>query len=122
MITEKRKYKRVQVKINLIYKVMGVKGEASLWTVDLGGGGLRLQLRESAKPGTMVEMGISVPPGDPVFFSLGRVVWQRRYPDDVKEPLRYYETGVEFVKMDVENRAKVIKFVHAKLKESGNEF
>ncbi|MCK9594533.1 MAG: PilZ domain-containing protein [Candidatus Omnitrophica bacterium] len=121
MIKEKRKYKRVMVKINLIYKVMGVRGEASLWTVDLGGGGLRLQLREKAKPGTMVEMGISVPPGDPIFFSLGRIVWQRRCPDNVEEPLRYYETGVEFVKMDVENRAKVIKFVHAKLKETGNE-
>ena len=74
MITEKRKYKRVQVKVSLIYKVMGVRGETSLWTVDLGGGGLRLQLRECAKPGTMVEMGLSVPPGDPVFFSLGKVV------------------------------------------------
>ena len=121
MLKERRKYKRVMVKINLIYKVMGMKGEASLWTVDLGGGGLRLQLKESAKPGTMVEMGISVPPGAPIFFSLGRVAWQRRCPDNLKEPLKYYETGVEFVKMDVENRAKVIKFVHEKLKETNDE-
>ena len=121
MTKERRKYKRAQVKINLVYKVMGIKGEASLWSVDLGGGGLRLRLKESAKSGTMVEMGLSIFPGEPIFFALGRIVWQRRYPDNAREELKYYETGVEFLKMNVEDRAKLIKFVHAKVKEAGNE-
>jgi c-di-GMP-binding flagellar brake protein YcgR len=114
---ERRRYRRVKFGMKFVYKIMGVKGEAALTSADLSGGGLRLYLDKKIKPATMVELGVSLPNEKQIFFALGKVVWQKELPQEELETGRRYATGIEFLKIDTTNRLRLMRFVHAKIKE-----
>jgi c-di-GMP-binding flagellar brake protein YcgR len=114
---EKRKYRRVKFGIEFIYKVMGVKGEATLTSVDLGGRGMRLYLDRKMDAGVLVELGLRLPGDKQIFFSLGKVAWQNKAPETVGEKKGRYLTGLEFMNLDIANRTRLIRFVHEKIKE-----
>jgi hypothetical protein len=83
---EKRKYKRVINGAKVAYKVMGVKGEYGMSTLDMGAGGLRLPLREKIKTGTLLELSISLEDGKEPFFGLVKVAWQNPTTEKQGQP------------------------------------
>ncbi|TAN61835.1 PilZ domain-containing protein [bacterium] len=108
---EKRKYARVPDGARVVYKVMGVKGEHLTPALDMGSGGLRLPLQEKVKPGTLLELNISLPDDKEPFFGLVKAVWQSPAATQDKDGLSYYETGIEFIKVGLENRRRIVKYV-----------
>lgn len=115
---EKRKYERVKDGAKVVYKVMGVKGEYLTPALDMGGGGLRLPLQEKIKPGTFLELNISLPDDKEPFFGLVKVAWQGPAVSKSKEGKGYYETGIEFIKVGLENRKRIVRYVNAQTKKN----
>jgi c-di-GMP-binding flagellar brake protein YcgR len=116
-MSERRKYRRIKIKIKFIYKVMGVKGEISLASVDLGGGGIRLYLDKEIERGSVVELGLGLPGEKQLLFSLGRVVWQKKVTGDAGAKRARYLTGLEFINLGITNRTRLVSFVHERLKD-----
>jgi c-di-GMP-binding flagellar brake protein YcgR len=108
---ERRKFRRVSAAIKIVCKVMGIKGENTLKTMDISGGGLKVYLKEKVSIGTQVELGLMMPPEEQVFFALGRVAWQFN-----ARSAYGYQTGVEFVRMDIGQKMKLMRLVREMLK------
>jgi hypothetical protein len=108
---EKRKYERIPDGARVVYKVMGVKGEHQTPALDMGTGGLRLNLQEKLDPGTLLELSISLPDDKEPFFGLVKAVWQNPSASKDKNGLTVYETGIEFMKVGLENRRRIVKYV-----------
>ncbi len=114
---EKRKFPRVSDGVKVIYKFMGVIGEKEEGAVDIGQGGIRLLLKEKTKPGALLELGMSLPHDPSLFFTLAKVVWQAEKLKLAADKQQYYETGVEFLKMDVEHKMLMIQYIYDRLKK-----
>ncbi len=50
-------------------------------------------------------------------FTLAKVAWQAEKGKLAPDKEFYYETGVEFVKMDVEHKMLMIQYIHSRLKK-----
>jgi c-di-GMP-binding flagellar brake protein YcgR len=114
---EKRRYPRLSDGAQVIYKFMGVFGEKKDDAVDFSQGGLRLLLKERTKPGVLLELGVLLPQSDDPFFALAKVVWQSEKRKLAKDKQLYYETGIEFLKMDMQHKMLMIKYIYKRLKK-----
>lgn len=120
-MTERRRYRRVKDGVRVIYKVLGVNGESQMHSLDIGAGGLRLPLKDKLDPGTLLELGLFLPQDREPFFCLTRVVWQADESKKDKGDQGYYETGVEFVRIDIRQRLRLIHYVYPLLRKNKNE-
>lgn len=118
---EKRKYARIPDGAKVVYKVMGVKGEHLTPALDMGSGGLRLPLQEKVKPGTLLELNILLPDNQEPFFGLVKAVWQSPAATQGKNGETYYETGIEFIKVGLENRRRIVKYISGYAKKNNQE-
>ncbi|OGX31942.1 MAG: hypothetical protein A3G37_00975 [Omnitrophica WOR_2 bacterium RIFCSPLOWO2_12_FULL_46_30] len=109
-MTEKRKYQRINDGVKIIYKVMGVKGEYPTPVLDMGAGGFRLPIKDKLALGSTLELNICLPDEKEPFFGLARVVWQKSEITK-SEKGGYYETGVEFIRVGVQNRKLIIRYI-----------
>lgn len=112
---DRRKYPRLKDGVKAIYKPMGEEGEHNLHVLDVSAGGLRLPVKQKLELGTILELKVMIPQTDESFFVLGKVVWQSPNPTRTKAGKIYYETGVEFQKIDLKERIRLIHYVHDNL-------
>lgn len=117
MKPERRRYRRVKNGVKAIYKVMGVEGEDNLSVLNLSGGGLCLPLSKKVEKGTLLELGINIPHEKDPFFVFAKVVWQSQAPAATKDGRVYYETGIEFLRLGLRERMRIIRYIYNKLKE-----
>ena len=113
---EKRKYQRIKDGARVIHKIMGVKGEQLAHVLDMSAGGFRLPLKEKLAPGTLLELSIYLPHEKEPFFGLAKIAWQN---SDLTKTDKggYYETGVELIRVGLENRKLIIRYINSLLKE-----
>ena len=116
-ISEKRQFPRLKNGVKVIYKFMGVLGEKKDDAVDVSQGGIRLLLKEKVDPGTLLELGMSIPRDPGPFFTLAKVAWQAQKRKLTADKQLYYETGVEFLKMDMQHKMLMIEFIYNRLKK-----
>lgn len=116
-MAERRKYPRLKDGVKVIYKRLGINGEYELLSSNLGGGGVCLPLKERIKPGSLLELGLRLPQDKEPFFCLVKVVWQAEQSEKGKDGQDYYETGVEFLRIDLNQRIRIIRYVLAPFKE-----
>lgn len=109
---ERRAYKRVKDGVKVVYKTPGMAKEQDISPIDVGGGGVRLPLEEELSPGSMIELVITVPGDDKALLGVGEVVWSSL---DLRT--RRYHTGIKLVRMAIDDRKKLIKYVHDKAEE-----
>ncbi len=119
-MTEKRKFERIKDGAKVIYKVMGVKGEYPLEAIDMGAGGFRLPLYEKVPPGTLLELHISLSKDNEPFFGLAKVAWQDSRLKKDKKNIPCYETGVEVIKVGIENRKRIVKHIRTHISGFGH--
>lgn len=117
---EKRKFPRVSGGVKVVYKFMGVSTEKEEGAVDVGQGGIRLLLKEKTKPGALLELGMSFPHDPALFFILARVAWQAKKGKLATDKQFYYETGVEFVKIDIQHKILMIQYIYNRLKKENS--
>jgi hypothetical protein len=120
-LKEKRKFPRLKDGAQVVYKFMGVLGEKKDDVIDIGQGGLRLMLKEKTKPGTLLEMGIYLPKREDPFFALAKVVWQSEKRKLSGDKQLYYETGIEFLKMDMHHKILMIRYIYSRLRKEKKE-
>lgn len=113
-MTEKRKYQRVRGGVKIIHKVMGVKGECLTPVLDISAGGFRLPVKNKLALGSILELNICLPDEKEPFFGLAKVVWQKSEITK-SEKGDYYETGVEFIRVGLENRKLIIRYISSLL-------
>ncbi len=116
-VKEKRKFHRLKNGVKVIYKFMGVIGEKKDDVVDMGQGGIRLLLKEKTNPGILLELGVSLPQDPSPFFALAKVAWQAEKRKLSSDKQLYYETGVEFLAMDIHHKMLMIEYIHNRLKK-----
>ena len=114
---ERRRYYRLKDGVKVVYKVSGKLGEINSSVFDVGGGGLRLPISQKIEPGTNLELNLLLPDNKDSFFAYARVVWQEKGAQKDKSGQNYYDTGIEFLKVDLKNRLQIIHYVHTNLKE-----
>ncbi len=115
-VKEKRRFPRLKAGVNVIYKFMGVVGEKKDEVIDFGQGGVRLCLKEKTSPGTLLELAVAIAPDSGPFFALAKVVWQSEKRKIGPDKQFYYETGVEFLKMDMQHKMLMIEYIYTRLK------
>jgi c-di-GMP-binding flagellar brake protein YcgR len=120
-VKEKRKFPRLQDGVKVIYKFMGVMGEKKDDVLDISQGGVRLCLKEKTKPGTLLEMAVTISPDASPFFALAKVVWQSEKRKIGPDKQLYYETGVEFLKMDMQHKMLMIEYIYNRIKKDKKE-
>ena len=114
---EKRRYYRLNHEVKVVYKIINRLQEFNSGSFDIGGGGICIQTFERIEPGTNLELNLMLPQDKEPFLAYTRVVWQGREPKKEKNGKEYYETGVEFLKVDLKNRLQIIHYVHTSLKD-----
>lgn len=107
---EKRKYQRVRDGIKIIYKIMGVKGECLMSVLDISAGGFRLPIKKKLAFNSILELNIYIPNEKEPFFGLAKVVWQKSEITK-SEKGDYYETGVAFIRIGLENRKLINRYI-----------
>jgi c-di-GMP-binding flagellar brake protein YcgR len=107
---DKRRYRRLRNGVRVIYKVMGEPGESVLPVIDVGGGGIRLLLRDKLK------LGLLMPQDKEPFFILAKVAWQADVAMKTENEQNMYDTGIEFLKLDIQHRMHLIHYVYEKIK------
>jgi c-di-GMP-binding flagellar brake protein YcgR len=116
-LSERRKFPRLKHGVRVIYKFMGIIGEKKDEVIDVGQGGIRIFLKDKTEKGTILELAISITSEASPFFALAKVVWQsskRKFGSDKK---LYYETGVEFLKMDMQHKMLMIEYIYSRIKK-----
>ncbi|MDD5347178.1 MAG: PilZ domain-containing protein [Candidatus Omnitrophica bacterium] len=114
---ERRKSPRIKGGAKVVYKFMGIVGERRDFVVDIGQGGIRMAIREKAKKGDLMELGVLLDEGGEPFFTLGKVVWQAKEPAFTRSGKGYFETGIQFCEMDIEHKMVIIKYIYDRYKK-----
>ena len=112
---ERRRYHRLKDGVKVIYKKTGQLGENKIHVLDVGGGGVRLPLRDRMESGTYLELGLILPEQKDSFYVFAQVVWQSKTPQKGDDGNEFYETGIEFLKMSLKERLQVIHYVHTEM-------
>jgi hypothetical protein len=86
---ERRRYPRHHLAGVVEYS--GGEGVRCNEIINIGMGGVRLELTAAERPGTRVELRIALEQGEPITV-VGQVVWAR-----TREP---YEAGIRFLEVD----------------------
>lgn len=79
--------------------------------LDIGAGGLRLPIKEKVKAGVLIELRISLAKDTDPFFGLAKVAWQDLEAKKDEKGNAYYETGIEFIRVGINNRKRIVKYI-----------
>ena len=113
---DRRKYRRIEVRLRIKYRVKGDAESAEIDTVDISAGGLSVLMNKIRKTGTVLDLGMVFEKG--VLFSCqGKVVWQDLRPRRDSTGKFSYLTGIEFLEIELTERLKLIYYCHSQEKE-----
>ncbi|MFH1778003.1 MAG: PilZ domain-containing protein [Candidatus Omnitrophota bacterium] len=109
---EKRIYLRVDTSVIISYRRAGVSDVLkNALSQNLSASGGELLLEEIFPENTILELGIKLPQDKKLIHVKGRVLRQKYFGNNNRNN-NLYITGVEFVEIDVENRRRLINYVH----------
>ncbi len=112
---EKRKFKRLKNGVKVIFKILN-KREETVLSINIGAGGVCIPLKEKIEPGTFLELGLILPDQHKPFYAFAKVAWQAKVPKRDEKGDFYYETGIHFLRMNLEERKKLIEYVYTRSK------
>lgn len=114
-LIEKRKYIRLSASIGVSYRVIkDVKNherqdKALSLVKNIGGGGIRLQVKEDLRNGDLLEIQIGIPHLPEPICAIGEVVWFSHLKTRDRETR---EAGVRFRDIDPKDLHRILEFVH----------
>ena len=100
--SERRKFERVSVVGAVRYH--GSQGVSCIAINDISCGGIRLHLSAKEKPGTDVEIELTLDQESTPLIIRGRMVWARQNTP--------YEAGVRFLSLDANQRRKLLELAN----------
>lgn len=111
---ERRAFERIEDTVSVKYKTLQGRIEDVSLVKNIGGGGIRLSLAERLKPGTAIDLEITIPDDPKPFSAAGEVVWVSEIIISGDSVARYYDTGIEFTKIDPICLGRVFAYFHQK--------
>ncbi|MFH1539904.1 MAG: adenylate/guanylate cyclase domain-containing protein [bacterium] len=110
---ERRRYKRVRVELPVRYKVIGKDTRFHEAIANIGGGGCLIKSKTEIPPESELEMEIDISGGNVLRGVMGRVV-------DCIPGAGPFFVRIEFMRISLEDRDEIIKFVYRAI-DSGVE-
>lgn len=107
---ERRKFKRVDVRLKASYLVKDEMATYEIPAVDISVGGARLLFNKITKQGTKVRLTIAVGDDEGTIVCGGRVAWQDLRPVKGENGKYYYDTGVEFEELRLKDRTRLFYY------------
>lgn len=115
---ERRIFERIEASMKIRYEVIE-KSPALKKAIskDISGGGIKLALEESLNPGTNLKLDIEIPgEKNKITTAYGKVAWNKKVEISGPRPTVYYETGIQFTKVDPLTVGKIFKYFSEKNK------
>ena len=113
----RRKFPRANYKCLITIKQKSGSKSISTNTENIGAGGICVIIEENLGLFQGVNLDLSLENGDTPIKCAGTVVWVvKKRPDTKKEPY-CYDTGIEFVNIDDNQRERIVKIVDSILKK-----
>lgn len=115
---QKRVFDRIEIPLKIQYEIVEnpplIIKDADM--KDISGGGIRLSLEEEIAVGTHIKLDIEMP-GDKskTITAYGKVVWVSKAVQVIgPKSAAYYETGIQFTKVDPLAMGKILKNIKGK--------
>ena len=112
---ERRQYVRLDTTLTIRYRVLEEPPPSTATqSLDIGGGGIRIFLKEPLKADTSIELEIFLPEERTSIRCQGKIVWVEEfsiYQPDTKIERKELEAGIEFTKISQEDRDRIVKHV-----------
>ena len=109
---EKRKFIRLKAPIGVAYKLVkkNVRPRTyASFSKDIGGGGVRIFVKEELRSGDLLELQIRIPHLEEPIRAIGEVMWYAVSKDRANETR---EAGVRFRDIDPGDLHAILEFVH----------
>ncbi|MFH1458012.1 MAG: PilZ domain-containing protein [Candidatus Omnitrophota bacterium] len=113
-IWERRKYPRVADCLNIDYKLANDIPHSYCVTRDISEGGVRLNLYQRMKIGTVLKLGIDLKDFTEPAWVIGKVVWAKETPGR-EYP---YEAGIEFSFLANSFRSRIQNHIVGRMNDS----
>ena len=112
MAHERRQSIRLHTRlVTTFVTVGGASKRQQASTRDVGGAGLCFVTEEELKPGTLLNIQLTLPYRDQPVPFVAEVVWNRpSYEGRKSEQVPQMEVGVRFVKINPEDRSQIVHF------------
>lgn len=100
-LSERRIYKRLDITLQGIYKVLSKKeGGDKFFVKNISPGGVKVLLPEALSTGTTIELSIQFM-GNKICKAAAKVIWNKEFPDKTG----FYETGISFTEVNLSELA-----------------
>lgn len=93
---ERRLFERIEGKVTLKYNKEGQKKEYHAVTKNISGGGIKIQMSERLKPGTVLDLQIFRINSDISMGCKGKIIWIVKTPAKQHEA-NSFEAGIKFL-------------------------
>lgn len=108
---ERRKYKRLNTRIPVHFKVKATNKFGDTLSCDISGGGLRVMLENFIAPNTDFMLEFTITDLFQIITAVGRVVWTKKMPHCER-----YQLGLEFKEILARNKDTINQFIVNKIK------
>jgi c-di-GMP-binding flagellar brake protein YcgR len=109
---ERRKFKRVRMRLRVVWRVKGHLESADVLSLNLSGGGMCIGLDKAVDTGDSFELKAVIGSERDVISCIGTVVWQDAKPVKDEAGNQYYPTGVQFDNLELKERMRLIHYCH----------
>ena len=109
---EKRKFPRFCAVVDVVYTRRNAFDETNIsFTKDISKGGIRIFVYEDFKCGDLLDLKIHLPRNDEPITAIGKITWIQKLPGDKTTEKEKFETGIEFMKINLEEKKKLDKYL-----------
>jgi len=109
---ERRQFVRLDTRLSVEYRVIPSAAPKQSVTKDIGGGGICMFVEDPLKPGTHVQVSITLPDRQQPISFTGEVIWCEQYEIIGKtQRQRSVEAGVKFIQIDPSDQHAIMQYV-----------
>jgi len=109
---ERRRFVRLDTRLVVSYAIVPPTAAQESVTKDIGGGGVCLFVNEPLKPGTRLQIDLTLPGRERPIRFLGEVVWCESYEViGATQRARSIEAGVKFLQINPADQQTIMQHV-----------
>lgn len=108
---ERRRFPRLSVAVDIQYRIIpdAIAYETGA-TANISAGGICLIIYEALNVGSVLELNIYLPDGQPIIKAKGRIVWIRPF-NVAKDKKERFDSGIEFLDINESDKKRIDNYV-----------
>lgn len=109
--SDRRRFPRLNVTVDIQYRLLPeAVAYATGATSNISAGGICIILYEEVPVGSVLELNIYLPDGQPIIKAKGRIVWIKPF-DVARDQKERFDAGVEFIDLNENDESRIAKYV-----------